>query len=180
MADSEPRAPRVVRVSDIPSAEDSPPKRRPRTSPADPLKDPIREASAAVEEEGKRPKWARDLKEELEGNYQMIGTVLGFAAKTGMQQAAAVNFVESAGAAADSWVDVAEKNPKIKAALLKFTSGTAFAQVISIHFAMLTPVLAGYGVVPESAGAMILMASMSDEQKAAMAAAQAAQNGHNN
>lgn len=158
---NETRAPRVFDVKDGTPAKETPAKEKPKVD-------------SLANEGGTRPKWARDLKEELESNYQMIGTVLGVAAKTQFQSMAAQNFIESSGAAADAWVDVAEKNPKIKAALLKFTSGTAMAQVVSVHVTMLLPVLSGYGVVPENAGAMILMAQMSDEQKAAMYQAQQA------
>jgi hypothetical protein len=111
-----------------------------------------------AKEERKRAKWATDLHTELESTYQMLGTV-GMMASRGdeLKLAASVNVINCAGPAADAWIDLAEKNPKVKDALQKFVSGTAAAQLISIHFAMLTPMLAAYGLVPKNFGEMILM-----------------------
>lgn len=126
-----------------------------------------------AKEDKTRPKWARDLHTELESTYQMLGTVALFASRGDeFKQAAAVNVMNTAGGAADAWVELAEKNPKVKDALLKFTAGTAAAQLISVHFAMFAPLLSAYGLIPSGLGQMILMGSAMEQQ--------AAQNGHVN
>lgn len=48
----------------------------------------------------------------------------------------------------EAWLGLANRNPKVKAALVRFTEGTATAEILVLHVAVLMPLLASRGVVP--------------------------------
>jgi hypothetical protein len=50
---------------------------------------------------------------------------------------------------------VADKNPKVKSALRKFTEGSAFAGLVGVHVAMAAPVLASRGILPPHLAAIL-------------------------
>ena len=43
----------------------------------------------------------------------------------------------------DAWMTCADRNPKVKAALRRFTEGGAFAELIALHVSLLIPFLPG-------------------------------------
>jgi hypothetical protein len=98
------------------------------------------------------------LRESLVDTYQMLGLALITIAMPGEDQglaATGVMVTERADAAADAWLDVADKNPKVKSALRKFTEGSAFAGLFAIHLSMVAPVLASRGILPPQLAAML-------------------------
>ena len=142
---------------------------KPKSDP--PPTDGGEEFTKAAKERSEYTKLYRDLAEAVESSYQMVGMVAGMAARDEFQRAAAVHIINQSGVAADAWIDLAEKNPKVKAALQKFVSGTASAQLLTIHLTMFAPLLASHGVIPKNLGVMILGAE-------GAAAAAAASNGN--
>jgi hypothetical protein len=98
------------------------------------------------------------LRESLSDTYQMLGlAIITIAMPTddeGLAQTG-VMITERADAAADAWIDVADKNPKVKTALRKFTEGSAFAGLFAIHLSMFAPVLASRGILPPQIAALL-------------------------
>lgn len=98
------------------------------------------------------------LRVSLVDTYQMLGLALLTIAMPGDDtglQATAVMVTERAELAADAWLEVADKSPKVKAALRRFTEGSSYAGLFAIHLTMLAPVLASRGILPPQLAAML-------------------------
>lgn len=108
-----------------------------------------------------RPTVDDKLRESLKGTYEMAGVlVMGIGLrprKIGEEihapgdpglVATGEAIVTRADAAVEAWLDLADKNPKVKTALRRFTEGSAFAGLIGVHVAMAAPVLASRGILP--------------------------------
>lgn len=52
---------------------------------------------------------------------------------------------------ADAWIELAERDPKVKQFLVRITSGSAWGGVIIAHGMMIIPILAKRGIVPGGA-----------------------------
>lgn len=91
------------------------------------------------------------LAESLTGTYAMTGGLLigvGMARDDTGIVATGNAMVTNAEVAAEAWLDVARANPKVMAALVKFSEGSAVAGLISVHLSMAFPFLADRGIVP--------------------------------
>lgn len=92
----------------------------------------------------------RKLAESVAAMYSGVGMlVMGIgvprAHATGDERLVATG-IEIQGQAetfAEAWMNLADKNPKVKAALKKATEGGAFAEVFALHVALLLPYLPG-------------------------------------
>lgn len=93
----------------------------------------------------------RKVKESLVTTYQTVG-MLTVASAMAREDDALVAFgtavTSRAEAAADAWLELADQNPAVKAALIKFTQGSAVANLAAVHLSMVFPLLAARGVIP--------------------------------
>lgn len=132
--------------------DDRPPRREPR-KPASPP--PPRGSGDTRARAGND----RKLKEGLQGLYTTIGMTVLATAGDDPTRYAGEHIVNMAEPAADAWIDLGNQNPKVKAALVKFSEGTAAAAIIGIHVTMLAPFLLAKGMIPERIG-MVLAPQM--------------------
>lgn len=113
------------------------------TDTPDPVSPPAQTIKRTAEE--------RKLAEAVTGAYQMIGVgVIGIGMRLGDEglSGSGEKMVEMAESTADAWIDLARRNPKVRAYLVKITQASATANVIGMHVAMFTPLLASRGVFP--------------------------------
>lgn len=114
----------------------------------------------------------KKLADALTKGYQTIGiAAMGIGARKGDNGIAGTGLamVESAEAAADAWMELADKNPKVKIALQRITEVTAVGVLAGIHVGIMFPLLVDRGVVPPT-----IVSMMGDM----MTADDAAGNGH--
>lgn len=109
-------------------------------------------------EDGSKKRGTGDLKlkTELAGTYSTIGMAvagIGISKKDGGIAGTGAALVNHAEAAADAWLDLADRNPKVKLALMRMTEASAIGALVTVHMAILMPLLADRGVVPPSIAA---------------------------
>lgn len=125
----EQRPPRASRTPRARATSDTPPRDAPRRrSPSD-----------------------RKLREALTNTYQTIGTVvagIGNNSDDPALLAFGVNVANKADDAADAWMELADQNPGVKAALARFAEGSAVANLIGVHVSMAFPLLVARGLIP--------------------------------
>lgn len=124
--DRPPRAPRTPRSK---TTADTPPRDAPRRrSPND-----------------------RKLRDALTNTYQTVGTIVAGIGQSNQDAGLAafgVNVANRADEAADAWMELADQNPGVKAALARFAEGSAVANLIGVHVSMAFPLLAARGLLP--------------------------------
>lgn len=90
------------------------------------------------------------------GEYYQLGgiAITQFGLKIGDEAVSltGVNFVNSSEEISEAWVRLGEKNPKVKAALKKFTEYSALGTVVAVHIAAFSPILISRGILPDLAG----------------------------
>lgn len=99
------------------------------------------------------------LRESLTTNYQMVGMLvigIGMPREDPGLIGMGTQMVNRSDAVADAWLELAEKNPKVKAALRRFSEGSAAATLIGVHLSMAAPLLASRGIVPEGLAALLM------------------------
>jgi hypothetical protein len=133
---------------DRPGTEETPPKRRtaPRRS-AGATKDTAKDAPPRARPGTKDAK----LQESIVDLYAQGGLLI---AGVGMARAdegitsVGVGLANGSQAIGEAWMDLADKNPKVKAALLKFTEVSSVGVLVSLHVAVVLPFMADRGMVP--------------------------------
>jgi hypothetical protein len=93
----------------------------------------------------------RKLRDALTNTYQTVGTVvagIGHSHEDAPLTAFGVNVANHAEDAADAWMELADQNPGVKAALARFAEGSAVANLIGVHVSMAFPLLVARGLVP--------------------------------
>lgn len=105
------------------------------------------------------------VRESLTGTYQMLGGTLasiGMVKQDSGLAGTGVAFINSAETLTDAWMDLAEQNPAVKAALRRFTEGSSLGTLIVAHGACMVPLLASRGVIPDAmSGVMTAMSGAS-------------------
>lgn len=110
----------------------------------------------------KRTPTDKKLAAELASTYQGIGlAVMGVG---NLRQdpgviATGVAVVEHAEQASEAWLDLADQNPKVKAALKRFTEASAVGSLVMVHASMLIPLAASRGIIPGPLAAAAAAAS---------------------
>jgi hypothetical protein len=130
------------------SEEERPPReaRAPRATSS-------RARNASADDGTPKPRTAADKKlaASIAGGYQSIGgLIIGIGARFEDQGlvgtgAATINNAEMI---AEAWIDVSQKNPKVKAWLEKITEVSALGVLVSLHVATVLPLLMDRGVIP--------------------------------
>lgn len=114
----------------------------PQGAPRDPV-DP------APREPRPRSPQDRKLAASIAEMYQAAGMIgYGIAQQKqdqGLGQTSA-NIMENSEAIAEAWMDLADKNPKIKAALKSITEVSAIGAVVGLHVTCVLPFLASRGI----------------------------------
>jgi hypothetical protein len=109
--------------------------------------------NAAADDGTPKPRTAADKKlaASIAGGYQTIGGLLtGIGIRfedQGISQTG-VATINNAEMIAEAWIDVAQKNPKVKAWLEKITEVSAVGVLVSLHLASALPLLMDRGVIP--------------------------------
>lgn len=116
-----------------------------------------RTAAAAAPGEKRRTPADRKLEEGISSLYQGVALVVMGTASGAEDFAAGAHIAEQAPVIASAWMDLGDQNPAIKAALKRFTEGTAFATIIGLHATTFLPLLAAKGLVPERIGQIVAM-----------------------
>ena len=96
------------------------------------------------------------LRDDLSQMYSMFGIgVAGLGAGIGDNGIAGVGMamLSTADDAADAWMELAERNPKVRERLEQLTSASALGGIIAVHFTMLTPLLVDRKVFPSAMAA---------------------------
>lgn len=166
----------------------------PKTSGTERTEDTDTEASADdfrapfTADEPERTPAMRKLEQQLAAFYVDIGIYGGmFTGKRGMLTGTVIS--ANAGMLAGSWVDLAERDPAVKRALTNLVQSSGWAGVLGAHVAVILPVLAIWGVLPEQMAAMVWMAVDAQnpalgntlrEQAVALGMFDPAQNGNGN
>jgi hypothetical protein len=126
-------------------------------------------------------KTEKQMVDDLSGLYTLIGVAVGVANRD-----VATAIVENGEDAAQAWVTLAQRNPKVKAMLLSMTAATVWGAIVAVHLKMLSPAIAmpgreppvvqqpGFQVMPDFMGeplnpdavdlAMQMMAGMRDTE----------------
>jgi hypothetical protein len=95
----------------------------------------------------------RKLAAAIAQSYGMLGMgIVGVGLRIGdegITGSGAVT-VDMADSIAVAWIDLARKNPKVKAYLKKLTEASSVAVLVGMHVAILAPLLASRGVIPTS------------------------------
>lgn len=119
---------------------------------------PRASGAAAATGGGKRAApGSRKLQEQLAELYVSIGTMV----VTPVDPLAGALFVARSDELAQTWVDLAETNPKVKKALLKLVEAGGWGGVVIAHGMLLFPVLVNRGLFPDHVavpGAMLTIA----------------------
>ena len=131
------------KAGERPPRGETPPKREPKAKP---------KAAAAEPTPKRRTPTDRKLAAELTSTYQGIGLAvsgIGVArSDTGLMGTGAA-MVNNAEHASEAWLDLADQNPRVKAALVKFTEASAIGSLVAVHLSMAVPLLASRGVIPD-------------------------------
>lgn len=96
-------------------------------------------------------------REALVGIYTMGGAALAASAVAREDHplaAAGMNVIGNAERVADAWMDLADRNPRIRAMLHKLSEGSAIGTLVGLHVSMAMPVLAAKGLVPPQVAIM--------------------------
>lgn len=147
-------------VKDRPPRRERAPRNRARTQDNTPPPPPEEPAPTPPK---KRTPADKKLASSIASTYQGIGlmvTAAGMSRGDGGVAGTGTAIVEQAEAAAEAWLVLADQNPKVKAALRKFTEGSAFAGLVAVHIPVVMPLLASRGVIPVSFAEGMAAASM--------------------
>lgn len=140
-----------ARQAQRPPKGETPPKAPPRSSSR------TKKSQTSGESKPKtRTPSDRKLAEAVAGLYQVGGSLaLGIGLRLEDQGIAAsgVKTVEMAEPIAEAWLDLADKNPKVKNALLKMTEVSSLGVLVGMHVTMLVPLLVDRGIVPDTIAA---------------------------
>jgi hypothetical protein len=100
----------------------------------------------------------RKLQEAVAGLYQTAGMAIigvGMSRSSEDTANAGAHIVNMAPAVSDAWIDLANQNPQVKRYLQKLGEGSATATLIGLHVAMLAPLAAAGGLLPDSFGEVL-------------------------
>lgn len=136
--------PHFVDIPDVGTGTDPRPPREEQEPRATPPRDRERP-------ERRRPR-SRDarLMEDVTGLYEMVGgglVAFGLARKNVPLAAAGVNIGESAEGVASAWLDLADRNPAVRAGLERFVAATSGGALLGYHVAMIAPLAAAFGLL---------------------------------
>lgn len=124
----------------------------PRTTPPKPRAKPKTTASKATADDATRRTPAdRKLASSVAEMYTMMGMVIAGIGEVKQDpgvHGTGVALMSQGEAIAETWMDLADKNPKVKNALKTFTEVSAVGAVVGIHVTCAMPLLASRGVVP--------------------------------
>jgi hypothetical protein len=139
--------PTVPLNGDRPDREEAAPKATapPRTAPRARATAP---KATAASRDGRTPA-DRKLAASIAEMYQMLGMVGMGVATTKQDQGIAgtsAAVLQNSEAIAEAWMDLADKNPKVKAALKSITEVSAIGAVVGLHVTCALPFLADRGV----------------------------------
>lgn len=84
--------------------------------------------------------------------------------------AAGVNITSQANGTADAWLELSQQNPQVKRMLQGFVQGSAVANLVGAHVAMIAPIVASRGIIPPQVGLMFLSPDAVAAAEAMMAA----------
>ena len=93
----------------------------------------------------------RKLQEAISGTYQLASMSLmavGYRLGDNGVAGSAVAMAEQSDALAELWMDLADRNPKIKAALRRFTEASAASALVAAHVPIVAPLLIDRGILP--------------------------------
>jgi hypothetical protein len=113
---------------------------------------------------GKRTPTDRKLALQIEGAYTALGmgvTTIGMQRGDERVMMSGQSFMEKADDIAEQWMVLADANPKIKAALKKFTETSAMAGLVGVHVACLMPIIVSY--LPAPLAGAFASAAMQDD-----------------
>lgn len=118
----------------------------------------------------KRTPADRKLATSLSSTYQAVGVSI---CTVGIHRGgdarfltSGQSFIEKADELAEAWMQLADQNPKVKAALRKFTETSAMAGLVGMHFACMAPFLLTLlpsHIQPSAAMAMGMEMPVSDD-----------------
>lgn len=127
-----------------------------RTDSTEPMDEPTGMPPPFAGPEKERSRDMRRLEAQLTEVYVTVGTYGGMAAgKRGMLSGTIV--AANAGILASSWIDLAERDARVKRALQNIVQSGGWAGVIGAHVVAVLPILAVYGVLPEQMIPMVWM-----------------------
>lgn len=141
------------KVTDLPNdgtGEDRPP-RPPRSSSG--------RSRTTPKDDAPKPRTPADRKlaASVAGGYQTIGaliTGIGFRIEDSGLVGTGTATINNSEMLAEAWMDLADKNPKVKDTLKRLTEVTTVGVLVSLHLATLMPLLIDRGVVPPGVAAM--------------------------
>lgn len=132
--------------ADRPPREEAAPRAKPRARPAP---RPRAAAAAATDDSPRRTPADRKLATSIAEMYQMLGMVgMGIAVPRQDQGLAgtANAFLANSEAIAEAWMDLGDKNPRVKAMLRSVTEVSAVGAVVGLHVTCILPFLSDRGI----------------------------------
>jgi hypothetical protein len=124
---------------------------RPPRDEAPPRKPPVEDAPPPQPTSAPLTADERKLAASIEQAYGMIGVTVssvGLRLKDQGLIATGVKTGEMADALALAWIELARKNPKLKAYLKKMVEASAAGVLVGMHVMVLMPLLADRGIIP--------------------------------
>jgi hypothetical protein len=134
-------------ADDRPPRDESPPRAKPRTTPR--AAAPRTKPAAATDDGPKRTPADRKLAASVAEMYQMLGMIgMGLAVPREDRGLAGTSnaFLVNAEAIAEAWMDLADKNPRVKAMLKSVTEVSAVGAVVGLHVTCILPFLSDRGI----------------------------------
>jgi hypothetical protein len=137
-------------------------------------------------ERPKRTPELRRMETQLADLYVQAAVILGIATGPTGNMAGTV-IASKAGVLAESWIDLAERDPRVRRAIKSILQGGGWAGVIAAHVGVALPIAALVGVLPPPVAQKVFMglmltepdlyAQLQAQQEAVRAQAAAAANG---
>lgn len=138
--------PKVIDMDEKRTTQQRPPRGEsaPKTAP---------KATAPKVDPPKKTRTAADKKlgVSVAGFYQTAGLgllAMGMNREDAGLAGTGTALIENAETVAEAWLDLADQNPAVKRALVKFTQVSAAGTLVTMHGMMLLPLLADRGVIP--------------------------------
>lgn len=130
---------------DRPAAEETAPK---RTAPR---RTSSKDKDSTTPPKAKPTTKDAKLQESITDLYAQGGLILagvGMAREDVGIQSVGIGMANGSQAIGEAWMDLADKNPKVKAALVKFTEVSSVGVLVSLHVAIVLPFMADRGMIP--------------------------------
>lgn len=151
--------PDTPKVTDIPDDGSSGGDRPPRAARPSSARTSSRRTTSSGSSDAPKQRTPADRKlaASVAGGYQTIGaliTGIGFRIEDQGLVGTGAATINNSEMLAEAWMDLADKNPKVKDTLRRLTEVTTVGVLVSLHLATLMPLLIDRGVVPPGVAAM--------------------------